>query len=517
MLFYVDLQIQLSINLIDFVLFADLNGENMEEWKWDIDNPDYLERTTKRCRDNEIILPTFEQLKYPNKIPAEIKAKLKSIDLQEVHPLNLFRINWNNDPQTGSIDGINYLEIPKEITGVDARIIGLVGKHFPTGAHKVGATYGCLAPYLVTGKFNPDYHKAVWPSTGNYCRGGAFNSALLAVHAVAILPEEMSQERFDWLNKIGSEVFATPGCESNVKEIYDKCHELEEESDEYLIFNQFDQFGNSIWHYEITGNTIEELFAQVKEKDQRLSGYVSATGSAGTIGAGDYLRKISPHIKVLASEALQCPTLLMNGFGGHRIEGIGDKHVPWIHNVQNTDAVCAINDEDPLRITRLFNEKAGHDYLKNLDIDEKIVERLPELGLSSISNLLSSIKMAKYYEMNENDIIFTIFTDSADMYQSRIVEMNEKHGPYNETQAAIDWNSVIKRQSIDYFKELTYYDKKSIHNLKYFTWVEQQGKDVDELNAQWYDENYWDERFSIVPKWDELIEEFNRKVGITIK
>lgn len=486
----------------------------MNNWNWDISSTDYLERTIKRCKENKILLPTFEQLKHPHKIPKEIQEKLKTIDLQDVHPLNLFRINWNNNPQDGSIDGINFLEIPKEITGVHARIIGLVGKHFPTGAHKVGATYGCLVPYLVTGKFDPEYHKAVWPSTGNYCRGGAFNSALLSVHSVAILPEEMSNERFEWLKEIGSEVYATPGCESNVKEIYDKCHELEAESDEYLIFNQFDQFGNSIWHYEITGNTIDELFNQVKEKDQRLSAYVSATGSAGTIAAGDYLRKLYPQMKVLASEALQCPTLLMNGFGGHRIEGIGDKHVPWIHNVKNTDVVCAIDDEDPLRILRLFNEKEGHKYLQSIGVSEEFTARLPELGISSISNLISSIKLAKYYEMNENDVIFTIFTDSADLYISRLKEMKDALGNYSENQAAIDWNSVIKHQGIDYLKELNYYDKKAIHNLKYFTWVEQQGKDVEELNAQWYYENYWDERFSVVPEWDKLIEEFNKKVGL---
>ncbi len=482
-------------------------------WNWEIENEEFLQKTIKRAKEKNIILPTFNQLKHPETIPAEIQEKLKEVDLQEVNPLNLFRINWQNDPENGGINGINFLEIPKEITGVKARIIGLVGKFFPTGAHKVGATYGCLAPYLVTGKFNPEYHKAVWPSTGNYCRGGAFNSALLDVHAVAILPEEMSQERFDWLRNIGAEVYATPGCESNVKEIYDKCHELEAESDEYLIFNQFDQFGNAIWHYEITGNAIETLFNQIKEGKQRLSAYVSATGSAGTIAAGDYLRKVYPEIKVIASEALQCPTLLMNGFGGHRIEGIGDKHVPWIHNVKNTNAVTAIDDEDPLRVLRLFNEPEGHKFLINeLGVNEDLVSKLPYLGISSASNLLSAIKTAKFFEMNENDVIFTVFTDSAEMYLSRLEEMNRDWGAYSERQAAIDWNSVVKKQTIDYYKELTYYDKKAIHNLKYFTWVEQQGKEVEELNAQWYDENYWEERFSIVPVWDELIEEFNEKV-----
>lgn len=484
----------------------------MSKWEWKIENETYLQKTIQRCKEKNIILPKFMELKEPETIPNEIKEKLKSVGMQEVHPLNLFRINWQNDPQTGGIGEINFLEIPKEITGVKARIVGLVGKFFPTGAHKVGATYGVLVPYLITGKFNPEYHKAVWPSTGNYCRGGAFNSALLSVHSVAILPEEMSQERFDWLRNLGSEIYATPGCESNVKEIYDKCHELEEQSDEYFIFNQFDQFGNSCFHYYVTGSAIEKVFNKTKGQNSKLSGFVSATGSAGTIGAGDYLKEKFPQIKIVASEALQCPTLLMNGFGGHRIEGIGDKHIPWIHNVKNTDVVTAIDDEHPLRVLRLFNEESGLKFLSSLGIDENILEKLSWLGISSISNVLSSIKLAKWFEMNENDIIFTVFTDSVEMYLSRLKEMNENWGAYNETQAEIDWNVCVKNQTIDYMKELSYYDKKTIHNLKYFTWIEQQGKSVDELNAQWYDENYWKERYSTVELWDELIEEFNRKV-----
>ncbi len=486
----------------------------MEHWDWSIKNKDYLKRTIERCRRQRIILPTFQQLKHPNRIPESIQHQLEAIDLNELHPLNLFRIHWCNDPITGKIGAINHLEIPQALTGVSARIIGLVGKHFPTGAHKVGATYGCLVPYLVTGQFDPDYHKAVWPSTGNYCRGGVFNSRLLSVHAVAILPEQMSPERFEWLKQRGAEIYATPGCESNVKEIYDKCHELEAKSDAYFIFNQFDQFGNAIWHYEITGYTIEQLFEQSKFAGLRLAGYVSATGSAGTIAAGDYLRQKFPQIKVMASEALQCPTLLMNGFGAHRIEGIGDKHVPWIHNIKNLDLVCAIDDELPLRILRLFNEPAGQKWLVQLGINEEIIQRLPLLGISSIANLLSAIKMAKYFEFNANDVIFTVFTDSVDLYRSRLKEMNAASGRYTLQQAEMDWHCFIKNQGIDFMKELTYYDKKTIHHLKYFTWVEQQGKDVEELNAQWYDESYWEKRFSIVPHWDELIEEFNAAVGL---
>ena len=488
----------------------------MESWNWEIVNEDNLQRTIKRCREKEIILPTFEQLRHPEKIPMSVRERLERIDMNEVHPLNLFRIHWRNDPQTGDVGDYNYLEIPPQVSGVPARIIGLVGKHFPTGAHKVGATYGCLAPYLVTGRFDPEYHKAVWPSTGNYCRGGVFNSALLGVHSVAILPEEMSQERFDWLREKGAEVYATPGCESNVKEIYDKCNELAAESDQYLILNQFDQFGNAIWHYQVTGFAIEEIFNKEKSGRQHLSGFVSATGSAGTIAAGDYLREKFPQVKVLGAEALQCPTLLMNGFGGHRIEGIGDKHVPWIHNVRNLDMVAAIDDEDALRLLRLFNEPAGQEWLIKKGVPVETVQRLPELGISSCANLLASVKMAKYYELNENDVIFTVFTDSVELYYSRLAEMNENWGAYSETQAALDWAKALEEQTIDYLQELTYYDRKRIHNLKYFTWIEQQGKEVEELNAQWYDEEYWRQRFSVVPQWDRLIEEFNEKVGIKL-
>jgi len=486
-------------------------------WNWQIVNQDHLERTIKRCREKKVVLPTFKQQRMPEQIPGAVIDQLKSIDLHALHPLNLFRINWRNDPNTGLPGNINYLELPAQITGIPARIVGLVGKFFPTGAHKVGATYGCLTPYLVTGRFDPEYHKAVWPSTGNYCRGGVFNSALLGVHAVAILPEEMSRERFEWLRERGAEVYATPGCESNVKEIYDKCHELEAESDQYLVLNQFDQFGNAVWHYQVTGPAIEDLFGQIARTGQLAAAFVSATGSAGTIAAGDYLTGIYPKLKVIACEALQCPTMLMNGYGGHRIEGIGDKHIPWIHNVKNLSAVCAIDDEDTLRILRLFNEPAGHKWLTGQGADPELVEKLPWLGISSIANMLAAIKLCRYYELTEKDIIFTVFTDSADLYFSRLQEMHNVWGEYTEHQAEIDWHSVIRKQSIGYFKELTYYARKAIHNLKYFTWVEQQGKKVEELDAQWYDENYWPERFQIVKEWDDLIEAFNHRVGFQQK
>lgn len=471
-------------------------------------NAEVVKKTAARCREKGIVIPTFRQFRNPETIPENIKSKLSKVGLWDVNPLNLFRITWKNDIKTGLYGGVNYLEIPKEITGVKARIIGLIGKYFPTGAHKVGAAFGCLVPRLVSGEFNPEIHKAVWPSTGNYCRGGAFNSALLGCTAVAILPEEMSKERFDWLREIGAEVIATPGCESNVKEIYDKCWELKQDPLN-IIFNQFDEFGNPIWHYNVTGPGIEEVFNSLKMKNGRASAYISATGSAGTIAAGDYLKTLYPHLKVVASEALQCPTLFMNGFGGHRIEGIGDKHVPWVHNVRNTDAVAAIDDEDCMRVFRLFNEKAGQKYLSSLGLPVTEIEKLSLLGISGISNMLSSIKTAKYFELDENDVIFTIFTDSAEMYQSRLTELENGKGKYSELEAAKDQAGPLAHQNKDFFKEVNYYERKAIHNLKYYTWVEQQGKTYEEINAQW-DPEYWRSLFEDeVEYFDQLINEFN--------
>jgi cysteine synthase len=476
-------------------------------------HPEVIQRTAKRCRERGIVIPTFAQMRNPASIPDQQKAKLKGVGLWDVNPANLFRITWKNDVETGLFGGPNYLEIPQAITGVKARIVGLVGKFFPTGAHKVGAAFSCLVPRLVSGEFDPDKHKAVWPSTGNYCRGGAFDSAILGCTAVAILPENMSKERFTWLGQIGSEVIATPGCESNVKEIYDKCWELKKDPI-HVIFNQFEEFGNPIWHYNVTGPAIEEVFNGLKAPKTRFAGYVSATGSAGTIGAGDYLKKQFPGAKVIATEALQCPTLLMNGFGDHRIEGIGDKHVPWVHNVRNTDAVAAIDDEDCMRLLRLFNEPEGKKFLAAAGVDAATIEKLGLLGISGICNLLAAIKAAKYWELDENDVVATIFTDSVEMYRSRLEELTAERGAFTLVEAAKAHTGSLERQAVDHFKELTHTDRKAIHNLKYYTWVEQQGKTYEEICAQW-DPEYWRELFEEeVVYFDRLIADFNREVGL---
>lgn len=482
-------------------------------------NEEQLEKTVESAKERNVVIPTLAQMKDPSKIPAEIKEKLKNTGLWDIDPVNLFRISWKNQPvKEGGLynDLPNYIEIPSEISGVKARIFAMVGKYFPVGCHKVGASFACLVPRLVTGQFDPTFHEAVWPSTGNYCRGGAYNSALLGCKAVAILPENMSKERFEWLSKVAGEVIATPGCESNVKEIYDKTWELRNTRDNVVIFNQFGELGNHLWHYEVTGNAMNDVIKAEAGENGRLAGVCLTSGSAGTLGSGDFLKDQYPNAKIAVGEALQCPTLLNNGFGDHRIEGIGDKHIPWIHNVRNTDMVIAIDDNDALGLFRLFNEPAGQAYLREQGISEELISKLAYVGISGAANILSCIKFAKYYELTENDMVMTVLTDSAEMYGSRLAEMEEERGrSYRTVDAAIDHNRNVLGLRTDSMEELTYQSKKRIHNLKYYTWIEQQMYDLDELNAQWYDyDNYWGKLHQMGPELDRLIEEFNNKTGL---
>ncbi|MDL2327445.1 pyridoxal-5-phosphate-dependent protein subunit beta [Ruminococcaceae bacterium OttesenSCG-928-A11] len=484
-------------------------------------NKQALANNIKQAKENNVIIPTFKQMKDPEaNVQDKIKAKLADVGLWDINPLNLFRVTWKNEPKDsgGKYSALpNFIELPKKLTGVDARIICMVGKYFPTGCHKVGPSVGCLVPRLVTGQFDATKQKAVWPSTGNYCRGGAFNSKLLAVKGVAILPEGMSRERFDWLRTIADEVIATPGTESNVKEIFDKVHELRAtRGSEVMIFNQFEEMGNYLWHFNTTGNAIETAYESIKTPKSRLAGVCLTSGSAGTLASADYLKTKYPGVLLAVGEALQCPTILDNGFGAHRIEGIGDKHIPWVHNVKTSDMAIAIDDNDAMALLRLFNDPAGKEYLeKEIGMSKDEISVLSLMGISGIANMLMTIKMAKYYELTADDVVATVLTDSGVMYESRLEELDEEEGKYNTAKAGADYSRCLAGQGTDNMLELTYAERKRVHNLKYYTWVEQQGRTVDELNAQWYDQ---EDAFVSVQRQadeiDELINAFNEEAGV---
>lgn len=472
-----------------------------------------LDAAVQRCRERGVVIPTFAEMRDPTMIASRYREELSTIGLWEVHPRNLFRVTWKNQPveHGGGFGSVNYIELPTELTGTRARVVALVGKWFPTGAHKVGATFGCIVPPLVSGRFNPETQRAVWPSTGNFCRGGAYIAALLGCESIAILPEGMSRERFEWLKTVAGEVISTPGSESNVKEIFDACWRLRDTRNDIVIFNQFEELGNHLWHYEVTGHAAEEVLAAVMGPQDRYAGIVLASGSAGTLGCGDYLKQRFPTSKIAVGEALQCPTLFENGFGAHRIEGIGDKHVPWIHNVRNTDMVIAVDDEIVMRTMRLFNEDVGRSRLHELGVPASVTAKLDLLGISGIGNLLGAIEFARYYELDSNDIVLTVLTDSMELYGSRIAELRTERGVYSQSDAWRDWERM-RATGGALVQELRHTDRRRIHNLKYYTWIEQQGRELEELNRQWYDfHSYWS-CAGLADHVDDRIRAFNAQV-----
>jgi cysteine synthase len=481
---------------------------------------DTYERTLKRFREAGVVLPTLGQLKDPGTIPASIKARLPSIDPDTAHPLNLFRVHWFNDAsRRGVADLPGYLELPSKLTGVPARVVLALGDRFPMiNAHKVLAAYGCLVPRVVTGQFDPTRHRAVWPSTGNYCRGGVAISRILGCRGVAVLPENMSKERFDWLDKwVGdpSDIVRTPGSESNVKEIYDTCAAMDRDPAN-IIFNQFCEFGNYVVHRTVTGAALERIYRTLSEgrKGARLAAYVSASGSGGTLAAGDHL-KSALGAKIVAVEAAECPTLLYNGFGEHNIQGIGDKHVPFIHNVMNTDVVTAVTDHATDTLFALFNTDVGRRYLiERQGLEPALVANLAHLGLSGICNMLAAIKTARYLDLGEDDVVLTVATDGAALYGSELAKSlrTHFHDSFDTLAAGETWGQSLAATTTDHLLELSHVDRKRIFNLGYFTWVEQQGVSLEEFNAR-MSQAFWNGLLDLVPAWDRMIAEFNAKSG----
>ena len=483
-------------------------------------DPHAYGRAIERFREQRIVLPTFSELADPGKIPERVQDALASIGPDEPHPLNLFRVHWyNDDARRGRAEVPAHLVLPSSLTGVQARIVVALGNRFPMiDAHKVLAAYGCLAPRVITGQFDPSRHKAIWPSTGNYCRGGVAISRIMGCRGVAVLPEGMSRERFEWLQQWVVEpedIIRTPGTESNVKEIYDVCAELSKDPAN-IVLNQFAEFGNHLIHYLCTGRAVERVFEDLRAKEPglRLRGFTAATGSAGTLGAGDYLKEQHGSM-VVAVEALECPTLLANGFGEHNIQGIGDKHVPLIHNVTNTDVVTAVSDVATDQLLILFNTDVGRRYLtERKGVSPEVVGRLGDLGLSSICNVVAAIKTSKYFELGPDDVIVTVATDGAAMYGSEVGQLSARHYPegFDELAAAEAFGRHVLGAAVDHLLELSHADRNRVFNLGYFTWVEQQGVPLEEFEAR-RSQVFWREMREVIPVWDQLIEEFNGRTG----
>lgn len=457
--------------------------------------------------ESKLVLgPTFEEMLHPWEIDPETRAHAREMMyLDPLDPINLYNITWR-DPE----NNIYYEVLPPELTGVEAPIVVLYSKGFPTGSHKVGAAYSVLIEKELTGEVDPTIHRLVWPSTGNYGIGGAWVGCRMNFDSIVILPEEMSRERFERVRGYGASLVLTPGCESNVKEIYDKCAELQAADPEHIrILNQFEVFGNYRFHYHVTGNTIVELAGVLQEEGVgrgKIAAYVSAMGSAGTIAAGDRLKQVWPDHKIVGLEPIQCPTLYWNGYGGHDIQGIGDKHVTWIHNVMNMDAILCIDDIESKMGLQLLVEEAGWKMMiDRYGVPQDKVYRMAQIfGISGVCNVLGAIKTAKWYGLGKDDVVVTILTDAIDRYHSVMDQLTETYGPMDETEAAVRLVSIFHKQKLDWIGEGTREARNRWHNLKYYTWIEQQGKTLEELNAQRH-QDYWEAHQCRVAEVDRLI------------
>jgi len=473
-----------------------------------------VEKTAKYFKDKGVVLPTISELKNPHLINEDIKDKVLKLDKDAMDPANLFRVHWfNKRDHSNFLDVPEHIVLPSEFTGVDAKIIVNLGRYFPLiTAHKVLAAYGCLLPRILNGTFDYTAHKAVWPSTGNYCRGGVAISKILGFKSVAILPEGMSKERFDWLEKWvedKNDIIKTTGTESNVKEIYDACNELEKDKNNDII-NQFDEYYNYATHRAITGSSFEKSFLKVKESsDLKARFYVSASGSSGTLAAGDYLKE-NLNAQIAVVEATECPTLLYNGYGEHNIQGIGDKHVPLIHNVMNSDYVVGVSDEATNNLNLLFNTEEGKNYLtRRKGFEKNFVDRLPEFGFSSIANIIASIKLAKKMKLTKNDAIITVATDGADLYETELAKTKKQFSKiYDQVTCAEIFAKNFEAITVDHTLELSQIDKERIFNLGYYTWVEQQGTSLEEFENR-RNQSFWDKHYKDMISLDPKIKEFN--------
>ena len=489
------------------------------------------DNAVKRFREANIVLPTFAQLRDPSTMPPSVRGQLATVDKDAADSRNLFRVHWFNAhadaPRTGGLAGEpnypgvvdvpDHIELPPELTGVEARIVLAFGNRFPMiRAHKVLAAYSCLVARLVTGRFDPTVGRAIWPSTGNYARGGVAISKIMGCRGVAVLPEGMSRERFEWLDRWiehPDDVIRTYGTESNVKEIYDECKRLALDP-ENIILNQFSEFSNHMGHYGVTGPALERVFRHITaERSGRLAAFVSASGSAGTLGAGDHL-KDSLGSRIVAVEALECPTMLYNGFGDHNIQGIGDKHIPLIHNVTNTDLVVAISDQSTDKLDVLFNSPAGHRLLAERGVAEPVIDVLVDMGYSSICNTLAAITAAKQWGLGSDDVIVTVATDGSELYNSEREKVMSTHfsAGFDQAEAAQVFEDHLANVEITHALEMGETERNRVFNLGYFTWVEQQGIAIEDFEVR-RNQSWWAGLRPLLDIWDDMIAEFNAATG----
>lgn len=385
--------------------------------------------------------PTYEEMLHPETIDPEIRKKaLLAVD-DELDPINLFNITWKDESSR-----VRKFILPKELTGVEANIIVLTGKYFPSGSHKVGPAYATLIEGCVDNTIIPGTHTILGPSTGNFGIGVAYICHLMNYAAKVIMPDNMSKERYQRIQKYGASLDLTPGTESDVILTLERTYELKKDPKNRSLA-QFELLPNYRFHRHVTGHSAIEAVEGIG--NGRIACFCSAPGSAGTLGAGDQIKAIFPEAKVVALEPYECSTLTNGGRGQHRIEGIGDKMCTLIHNVLNTDFITLVRDDDCVKALKILHD--GDAILKEQGLHQPTIDKMRDLfGVSSLCNIIGAIKMAKYLHLGPDDNIVTIATDGFDRYESVLYDLNRR---YLETE-----DFVLRRWFRDIFIKADTFD-----------------------------------------------------------
>jgi len=440
--------------------------------------------------------PTYHEMLYPETIAPEIRAKaLKAKETNELDSINLFNITWKDEKGE-----VRKIVLPKELTGTEANIVVMLGKYFPSGSHKVGPAYATLIEGCVDGEILPGEHTILGPSTGNFGIGVSYICNLMGYEAVVIMPDNMSKERYDRIRKYGAKLDLTPGTESDVILTLQRTYELKKNPKNRPLA-QFELMPNYRFHRYVTGNSAIEAVKGIG--NSRVACFTSAPGSAGTIAAGDQIKKVFPEAKIVALEPYECSTLADGGRGQHRIEGIGDKMCTLIHNINTTDFVALISDDDAVRGLKVTQD--GAEVLAELGVMKTQALALKNLfGVSGICNILGAIKMAHYLKLGPDDNVVTIATDGFDRYPSVIEELENR---YLETE-----NYVLKRWARDIFLKI---DTENIYDFRSAKAKEQlyQQKEKDwlpfgyskEYLSLMRTEEFWESEYEKVEQYDREI------------
>ena len=382
--------------------------------------------------------PTYGELRDPTLLPGDVRENASAaLTADELAPINLFNINWKN-----SATNVERIILPRELTGVQANIIVLSGRNFPSGSMKVGPAYTMLAEAEALNGLRPGDRSIIGPSTGNFGIGTAYVSALKGYQAIVVMPDTMSRERYERIRKYGGKLDLTPGTESDVILTLERTHnEYVSKPELYVVLAQFELMPNYRFHRYVTGDAAAQAAADVG--NGQVAAFVSAPGSAGTLAAGDHLKSLYPDAKTVALEPRQCATLFSGGQGQHRIEGIGDKMVTLIHNVYNTDLLMLINDEETVQGMEVV-QSGTNALVERLGVGQEEAQSLRgKFGPSCVCNIIGAIKTAKFLNLGPQDNVVTVATDSYDRYPSVSNELYQRHGGRPDMDTLEMWAKAV--------------------------------------------------------------------------